>query len=55
MQQSTIAELKTTVAKQQKGIEALAVQFKEQAAELQKVSDQIKVRKPITKVALNNP
>ena len=55
MQQATIAELKTTVAKQQKGIEALAVQVKEQAVELQKVNDQIKVSNPITKVALNNP
>jgi hypothetical protein len=54
MQQATIAELKTTVAKQQTGIEALAVQVKEQAEELQKVSDQIKVSKPTTKVALSN-
>jgi hypothetical protein len=36
-------------------MEALAVQLKEQAAELQKVSAQIEVRKPIRKVALNNP
>jgi uncharacterized coiled-coil protein SlyX len=55
MQQATIAELKTTVAKQQRGIDALAVQVKEQAVELQKVNDQIKVSNPITKVALNNP
>jgi uncharacterized coiled-coil protein SlyX len=51
-QQTTIAELKVTVAQQQKGMEALAVQLKEQAAELQKVSAQIEVRKPIRKVAL---
>jgi hypothetical protein len=54
-QQATIAELKITVAKQQKGIEGLAVQLKEQARELQKVSDHIEMSKPITKVALNNP
>jgi hypothetical protein len=54
-QQAAIAELKITVAKQQKGIEGLAVQLKEQARELQKVSHHIKMSKPITKVALNNP
>ena len=54
-QQATIAELKITVAKQQKGIEGLAVQLKEQARELQKVSDHIEMSKPITKVALNHP
>ena len=54
-QQATIAELKITVAKQQKGIEDLAVQLKEQARELQKVSDHIEMSKKITKVALNNP
>ncbi len=37
-QQTTITELKVTAAQQQKGMEALAVQLKEQAAQIQKVS-----------------
>src|SRR6266536_3645360 len=36
-QQATIAELKSTVAQQEKGMEALMAQFNEQAAQIQKV------------------
>lgn len=46
-QQSTIAELKTTVAQQQKQIEALA-------ASVQKVSGQREPNKPATQLAANN-
>jgi hypothetical protein len=53
-QQATIAELKSTVAQQQKGMEVLTVQLKEQAAQIQKVSAQLEVGKPATKVALGN-
>jgi hypothetical protein len=45
-QQSTIAELKTTVAQQQKQIEALT-------ATVQKVSDQIMLRKPAPQLVAN--
>src|SRR4029077_14832140 len=36
-QQATITELKSTVAQQQKGMEVLTAQLKEQAAQIQKV------------------
>ena len=40
-QEATIAQLKSTVAQQQNGMEALAAQLKEQASQIQKVSDQL--------------
>jgi septal ring factor EnvC (AmiA/AmiB activator) len=40
-QQASIAELKSTVAQQQKGMEVLTAQLKEQAAQIQKVSAQL--------------
>jgi uncharacterized coiled-coil protein SlyX len=45
-QQSTIAELKTTIAQQQKQIEALT-------ATVQKVSDQVALRKPAPQLVAN--
>jgi len=45
-QQSTIAELKTTVAQQQKQIEALT-------ATVQKVSDQVALSKPAPQLVAN--
>jgi len=54
-QQATIAELKSTVAQQQKGMETLTAQLKEQAAHIQKVSAQISDSKPAPKVVTNNP
>jgi uncharacterized coiled-coil protein SlyX len=54
-QQATIAELKSTVAQQQKGMEVLTAQLKEQAAQIQKVSAQLEVGKPAAKVVLKNP
>jgi uncharacterized coiled-coil protein SlyX len=53
-QQATIAELKSTVAQQQKGMEALTAQLNEQAAQIQKVSAAVQMSKSATKVALNN-
>ena len=49
-----VAELKSTVAEQRKGMEAMAVQLKEQAAQLQKVSAQLEASKPAPQV-VNNP
>ncbi len=53
-QQATIAELKSNVAQQQKGMEVLTAQLKEQAAQIQKVSAQLEVNRPATRVVLNN-
>jgi hypothetical protein len=53
-QQASIAELKSTVAQQQKGMEVLTAQFKEQAAQIQKVSAQLEASKPALQV-VNNP
>jgi hypothetical protein len=53
-QQATIAELKSTVAQQQKGMEILTAQLKEQASQIQKVSARLEVSKPATKVAVGN-
>jgi uncharacterized coiled-coil protein SlyX len=44
-QQASIAELKSTVAQQQKGMEALVATVKEQAAQIQKVSAQVELKK----------
>ncbi len=53
-QQATIAELKSTVAQQQKGMDVLTAQLKEQATQIQKVSAQIEMSRPVPKVVLNN-
>jgi len=54
-QQATIAELKSTVALQQKGMQVLTAQLKEQAAQIQKVSAQLEASKPVTKVVASTP
>jgi uncharacterized coiled-coil protein SlyX len=54
-QEATIGELKSTVAQQQKGMEILTAQLKEQVAQIQKVSAQFEVNKPTPQVVLNNP
>ena len=40
-----VAELKSTVAEQRKGMEAMAAQLKEQASQIQKVSAQLEASK----------
>ena len=52
-QEATITELKSTVAQQQKGMEILIAQLKEQAAQIQKVSAQIEMSKPAPQVVAN--
>ncbi len=52
-QQASIADLKSTVALQQKGMEVLTAQLKEQAAQIQKVSAQLDASKPAPKVVAN--
>jgi uncharacterized coiled-coil protein SlyX len=54
-QQATIAELKSTVAQQQKGMDVLTAQLREQSAQIQKVSAQLEVTKPAAKVVVNKP
>jgi uncharacterized coiled-coil protein SlyX len=53
-QQATIIELKSIVAQQQKAMEMLTAQLKEQAAQIQKVSAQIETSKPAPHVVENN-
>jgi hypothetical protein len=58
-QQATITELKcdfqTVYARQQKEIEILSAQIKEQSAEIQRVSAKVEISQPAPKVVLNNP
>ena len=48
-----VQNLEATVAQQQKAMETFTAQLKEQAAQIQKVSAQLEVQKPETKVANN--
>jgi Ni,Fe-hydrogenase maturation factor len=48
-----VQELTATVAQQQKGMEVLTAQLKEQATEIQKVSARVEMNAPATKVANN--
>ncbi len=50
-----VEQLQATVAQQQKGMEVLTAQFKEQVSQIQKVSAQLEVNKPTQKVVLSNP
>ena len=49
-----VAELKSTLAEQRKGMEAMAAQLKEQATQIEKVSAQLEASKPAPQV-VNNP
>ena len=48
-----VQNLEATVAQQQKAMETFTAQLKEQAAQIQKVSAQLEVQKPATKVVNN--
>jgi len=50
-----VEALETTVAQQQKGMEVLTAQLKEQAAQIQNVSAQLEVSKPAPQVVTNKP
>jgi len=50
-----VEELQVTVAQQQKGMEVLTAQLKEQAAQIQKVSAQLEVKKTAPQVVANKP
>jgi hypothetical protein len=49
-----VVELKSTVAEQRKGMEAMAAQLKEQAAQIQKVSDKVELNRPAPQMVVNN-
>ena len=53
-QQKRIAELEAIVERQQKGMEVLTAQLKEQAAQIQKVSVQLELNKPAPQSVLNS-
>ncbi len=50
-----VEQLQATVAQQQKGMEILTAQLKEEAAQIQKVSAQIEMSKPAPQVVANKP
>jgi hypothetical protein len=50
-----VQNLEVTVAQQQKGMEVLTAQLKEQAAQIQKVSAQLEVNKAAPQVVTNKP
>ncbi len=50
-----VEELQATVAQQQKGMEVLTAQLKEQAAQIQNVNAQLEMSKPAAKVVVNKP
>ena len=54
-QQASIADLKSTVALQQKEMQVLTAQLKEQAAQIQKVSAQLETSKPAPQTVATNP
>jgi trimeric autotransporter adhesin len=53
-EEATIAELKSTVAQQQKGMEALAAQLQDQAIQIRRVSTQIGLSKPALQTVAND-
>jgi anion-transporting ArsA/GET3 family ATPase len=48
-------DFQNTVAQQQKEIRALTAQLKEQASQIQKVSDQLELRRSAPRVVVNKP
>jgi len=50
-----VQSLEATVAQQQKGMEVLTAQLKEQAAQIEKVSAQLEMSKPAAKMVVNKP
>jgi hypothetical protein len=50
-----VEELQATVARQQKGMEVLTAQLKEQVARIEQMSAQLEMSNPATKVVVNDP
>ena len=53
-QAATIADLKSAVTKQQKDVEALTAALEAQAAQIQKVSDQLGAKAPVPQAVASN-
>jgi hypothetical protein len=53
-QRATIGRLETTVAKQERGLQAVTARLEEQAAQIQKVSAQLEASRPAPQVVNNN-
>jgi len=51
---STVAKEEATIAQQQKGMEVLTATLKEQASQIQKVSDRLEVTKPAPQLVADN-
>jgi uncharacterized coiled-coil protein SlyX len=49
-----VQDLEATVIQQQKGMEVLTAQLKEQAAQIQKVSAQLELNKPAPRTVAND-
>jgi uncharacterized coiled-coil protein SlyX len=49
-----VAELKATVAEQRKGMDGMAAQLREQAAQIEKVSAELAASKPTPQTVANN-
>jgi septal ring factor EnvC (AmiA/AmiB activator) len=54
-QQANIAGLRSTVAQQQKGMEGLTAQLKEQAWQIQKVSVELEMGRAVPQTVATNP
>ncbi len=52
--ETTVAQLKSTVARQQEGMKVFTATLKEQASQIQKVSAQLEVTKPAPQMVANN-
>jgi len=50
-----VEEQEATIAQLKKGMEVLTAQFQEQAAQIQRVSDQVEMSKPATRIVINSP
>jgi hypothetical protein len=53
-QRATIGRLETTVAKQERGLQAVTARLEEQAAQIQKVSAQLGASRPAPQLVNNN-
>ena len=53
-QEATLTELKSIIARQQEGMEVLAMRLEEHGAQIQKVSAQIGVSNPAPQTVVNN-
>jgi uncharacterized coiled-coil protein SlyX len=50
-----VQDLEATLAQQQKGMDVLTAQLKEQAAQIQKVSAQLEITESAAKVVVDKP